>query len=151
MSLAGAFGSAMVRASIERQLVPGSIVLVDVRFPEGKKPKLLILAARGEEDDHFLIINSRINEFIKDRPHLLKCQVKIDKASHSFLEYDSTVACHDTQRFSHAEIVDELVKGFPDCLIGAISSEVRNQIVSAVKAAVTIDEVTKGAIIDSLT
>src|SRR5437660_5950138 len=100
--MAGAFGPAMVRASIERQLVPGSVILIDVRFPEGKKAKFLVLAALGADHDLFFIINSKIRDFIKIRPHLLKSQITIDKASHPFLDYDSTVACHEVKPFSHA-------------------------------------------------
>lgn len=40
-----------------------------------------------------VIINSEINQFIKKRPWLLECQVKITSQNNSFLDYDSFVNC----------------------------------------------------------
>ncbi len=40
-----------------------------------------------------LFINSRVNEFIKERPALLPCHVELLQTTHDFLEHDSFVDC----------------------------------------------------------
>lgn len=39
------------------------------------------------------LINSQVNEFVKNRPSLLRCEVKILQQDHAFLSYDSYVDC----------------------------------------------------------
>lgn len=71
-----------------------------------------------------LPINSRINRFIEDRPHLLPCEASITAAEHSFLKYDSFVDCRDAFSFSAPDFTD---------LKGVVSIRARQEIIESVR------------------
>ncbi len=58
-------------------------------FPEGRKPKYLVVAHVDHECCAF-VVNSRVHPFIEARPSLSVCQVRIDAARHSFLSVEKT-------------------------------------------------------------
>jgi hypothetical protein len=137
------------RAFIENRLVPGCIIRIEVKFPQTTKPKFLVLVADDDPDCCMFIVNSEIHPFIQARPHLLKCQVKIDTANHAFLKRDSYLACDKTLRLRRSDVVTELMKNVAG-VQGSISTDVRDEIVSAVKAARTLSPVEKSQILVSL-
>lgn len=136
-TLAGAFDPAMRRASMERQLVPGCVVYLEVAFPQVTKPKFLVYVG-SDGDELLFVINSEVSALVHRDADALRCQVRIDQASHPFLRHDSHVACQEVLRFSRGDIVDELVKDTTR-LKGEVSGDVREQIVAAVKAATMLD------------
>jgi len=105
----------------------------------------------AEDDPEFLtfIVNSDINPFVLNRPHLLQCQVSIDVANHSFLDRDSHVACDKTWPIRREDVIRALMAD-PSGIKGDISPDVRSQIVAAVKFAKTLDKDKKGRIIAAL-
>ena|SRR5438105_1806114 len=147
-SIADAFGPRAVRASMDRQLVPGCVVRINVRFPQGTKPKFLVFAG-SNGDALFFIVSSKTNEYVARRPELNKCQVTIDARDHPFLDHDSKVACHEVWRFKREDVLDELCKDVQQHK-GAVSRHVRDQIVAAAKAAITIDPATQTRIAQDL-
>lgn len=137
------------RAFVEDKLVPGCIIRIEVKFPETTKPKFLVLVADDDPDCCLFIVNSAIHPFVEARPHLLKCQVKIDAANHAFLKRDSYLACEKTLRLRKSEVVAELMKDIGR-VQGKISADVRAEIVAAVKFARTLSPAEKTNILASL-
>jgi hypothetical protein len=145
---ADAFGPQAVRESMDRQLVPGCVVYIELRFATGPKSKYLVLAA-SSDTELFFMVNTAVNQFVQNRPDLNKCQVVMDAAEHFFLDHDSTIACHEVYRLPRSKVLDELTADLGR-LKGEISESVREQILAAVKAAVTLDPRTQKLIIAAL-
>jgi len=149
VSLGDSFPAALRRAHVEEALKPGCVVRLEIKFPTITKPKFLVLVATDDPEYLTFIVNSEIHPFIQSRPHLSQCQVSIDAASHDFLDYDSHVACHETLPIRREEVIKALVAD-PSSIKGAISPDVRAQVVAAVKFAKTLDNDKKKRIIASL-
>lgn len=139
----------LLRPRIEAALKPGCVIKLVLKFPEITKEKFLVLVADDDPEYLTFIINSAINPFIANRPHLHQCQVSIDAANHDFLEHDSHIACHEIRALKREEVIRELM-GKPDAIKGNISANVRNQIVAAVKFAKTIEKDKKSRILAAL-
>ena len=137
------------RAFIERRLIPGCVVRLQVKFPETTKPKFLVLVADDDPDYCLFIVNSRIHPFVESRPHLLKCQVKVTAGDHEFLKRDSYLGCDKVLRLRRDDVLRELM-GNVGAIEGNISDDVRNNIVAAVKFAVTLSPAEKSKILVSL-
>lgn len=129
--------------SVSRQLVPGSVVYLDVALPGGRKNKFLVVASVDGECCT-LVINSRMHPFIEARPDLAVCQVRLDAARHAFLRRDSWIGCHELVTLRTDAVVSELVADMGR-IKGRIHREVVIQIVAAVKRAPTLsaDEQTR--------
>lgn len=143
------FPAELLRPRIEAALKPGCVVKLLVKFPQVTKEKFLVLVADDDPEYLTFIVNSEINPFIANRPHLLQCQVAIDAANHEFLDYDSHVACHEVLPMKREEVIKSLMAD-PSGIKGAVSPDVRGQIAAAVKFAKTIDKDKKSRIIAAL-
>jgi hypothetical protein len=144
-TLAGAFGPRVIRESMERQLRPGAVIYLEVRFSQVTKSKFLVLVG-SDGDDLYFVINSKTNRFIAKQSELNACQVTLDAANHNFLDHDSVIACHEVHRFSRESVIRELLRD-TSRLRGEISRDVRDQVLAAVKAATTISQRVQGQII----
>lgn len=142
MPLGDNFPPDIVRAQIQ----PGKILLLDCDFAGKEK---FVVVGSVHPRPSLLVINSTINDFVKNRPHLAQCQVKIDQASHDFLSHDSWVACHEVVRFDLAEMHAQVVSD-PRRLKGLLSDEVKDQTLSAIKHAPTISLADKQHIVNGL-
>src|SRR5712692_4720451 len=87
--LGDAFSDDQRRESVRRQLQPGAVIYIDVVFPEGRKPKYLVIASVNHECCTF-VVNSRIHPFIEANPSLAVYQVRIDAARHPCLSVAKT-------------------------------------------------------------
>lgn len=143
------FPAELLRPRIEAALKPGCVIKLLVKFPQITKQKFLVLVADDDPEYLTFIVNSEINSFITNRPHLLQCQVAIDVASHDFLDHDSHIACHDVLPMKREEVIKSLMDD-PSAIKGEVSVDVRGQIVAAVKFAKTIDNEKKNRIIAAL-
>ena len=105
----------------------------------------------ADDDPVYLtfVVNSEINPFISNRPHLLQCQVLIDAANHNFLDHDSHIACNEVLPMKREEVIKSLMAD-PSAIQGTVSSDIRNQIMAAVKFAKTIDKDKKNRILAAL-
>jgi hypothetical protein len=137
------------KASVERQLLPGAVIYLEVAFPQITKNKFLVFVGEENPDVLTFIVNSQTNPFILNKPHLNICQVTLDAASHPFLKHDSHIACHQVLRLSRADVIIDLSADLSR-IKGTVSKAVREQIVSAVKSAKTLDRYTQNVIIQSL-
>lgn len=149
MPLGNAFPPGQLRSYVEKQLVPGTVLRINFKFPDRIKLKFVLLIAEEDPDCWTFIINSEINPFIQNRPHLLRCQVAIDAASHPFLDHDSHLACHELKRMRREDVIRELV-GDLGCIKGPISDDVKAQVISAAKFAKTLSESEKNMVIAAL-
>lgn len=150
MSPLGAhFPAELLRPRIEAALKPGCVVKLLVKFPDKTKEKYLVLVADDDPEYLTFIVNSDINPFIANKPHLLQCQVAIDAENHAFLDHDSHVACHEVLPMKREEVIQSLM-GNPAGIKGNVSEDVRGQIAAAVKFAKTIDKDKKNRIIAAL-
>ena len=70
MSLAESFPLSERQRYAQEHLTPGCIVRVVVRFPQGAKPKFLIIAFDDDEECLAFVINTEIHPFIARSRHL---------------------------------------------------------------------------------
>jgi len=148
-TLGSIFGDTDRRLFVERQLVPGVVIYLEISFPQVTKSKYLVLVGEAQPDCFTFIINSETNRFIESSPDLNACQVSIDAESHTFLRHNSTIACHEVLYLSKEAVVAELISDTAR-IKGEISHTVRQEILAAVKFARTIDLYTQQIIINAL-
>jgi len=134
--LGDAFSDDQRRESVRRQLQPGAVIYIEVVFPEGRKPKYLVIAHVDHECTTF-VVNSRVNPFIEARPSLAVCQVSIDAARHAFLRRDSYIACHQVLRLPTVNVITELAADVSR-IKGQLHEEVLAEVIAAVKRAPTL-------------
>ena len=139
----------LLRPRIEAALKPGRVIKLLVKFPEKTKEKYLVLVADDDPDYLTFLVNSGINPFIANRPHLSQCQVAIDATNHDFLDHDSHIACHEILPMKREEVIKALM-ATPAGIKGEVSDEVRIQIMAAVKFAKTIEKEKKNRIIAAM-
>lgn len=143
------FPASLLHPRIEAALKPGCVIRLLIKFPKTTKNKFLVLVADDDPEYLTFIVNSEINPFISNRPHLLQCQVAIDAASHDFLDHDSHIACHEVLPMKREEVIKALTAN-PSAIKGEVSSDVRSQMLAAVKFAETIPTDKKNRIIAAL-
>ena len=134
--LGDAFSDDQRRESVRRQLQPGAVIYIEVVFPEGRKPKYLVIAHVDHECCTF-VVNSRVHPFIEANPSLAVCQVRIDAARHSFLRRDSYIACHQVLRLPTVNVITELATDVSR-IKGQLHAEVLAEVIAAVKRAPTL-------------
>lgn len=148
-----ALGDHFPRANIEqfvaKRLQPGCVIRIEVEFPQKTKPKFLLLVDDGDPEYLTFVINSSTHPFIEGNDNLRQCQVEIDAASHPFLTHDSKIACHETLALKRSDVFKELC-GDVDKIKGNISSDVKDEVIAAVKFAKTLSKAEKEAILNSL-
>ncbi len=134
--LGDAFSDDQRRESVRRRLQPGAVIYIDVVFPEGRKPKYLVIAYVDHECRTF-VVNSRVHPFVEANPSLAVCQVRIDAARHAFLRRDSYIACHQVLRLPTANVIAELAADISR-IKGRLHAEVSAEVIAAVKRAPTL-------------
>lgn len=139
----------LLRPRIESALKPGCVIKLLVKFQEKTKEKYLVLVDDDDPDYLTFLVNSEINPFIANRPHLNQCQVAIDATNHDFLDHDSHIACHELLPMKREEVIKALMAD-PAGIKGEVSPDVRSQIVAAVKFAKTIEKDKKNRIIAAM-
>jgi hypothetical protein len=148
-SLGDFFPEQQVQKFIADNFKVGCVIRVDVIFPNKIKPKYLVLVADNDPECLTFIVNSETNPFINNREHLAKCQVDIDAKNHTFLDYDSKIACHDVLKLKRADVLKEL-KQDTSKIKGCVSDNVFSEILSAVKFAKTLSQEDKITILGTL-
>ena len=146
--LGDAFSDDERRKSVARQLQPGTVIYLEVVFPEGRRSKYLVVAYVDRECCTF-IVNSRILPFIEMHAALAVCQVKIDAARHAYLDRDSHIACHQVLRLPAGKVLAELSADLSR-IKGALHAEVLAEVIAAVKRAPTLSPAEQTRIADAL-
>ena len=68
---------------------------------------------------------------------MLRCQVAMGRAAHSFMNHDSHIDCSRVRTYSTAEVIDDLLVK-PEWMLGSITSALRDDMVAAIKFAPTL-------------
>lgn len=131
------------------QLKPGMVFYLSCDFTTPPKDKFLLLVC-VEPKPLFFVINSKIHEYIKLRPALMSSQVCLAVGEHDFLEHDSYVNCADAIDAFHIKDIEKQVLKRVDRMKSSISQGARNQVISAVKGAQTINKLYKSWILKCL-
>jgi hypothetical protein len=121
-----------LRAQFQRQLVTGAVIKLKEKMDDGKVQEKRFVVLMVADRTFCSVINSEINPFIQKRPALLKCQVFMPVADHSFMSWDSHIDCVGLKAYSTDHILDEMMTktGF---MLGQITLSVRDDIISALK------------------
>jgi len=146
--LGDAFSDDERRKSVARRLLPGTVIYLELKFPEGPRSKYLVVAHVDDECCTF-IVNSKISRFIETHATLSVCQVRIDAARHAFLDHNSFIACHEVWRLSTVGVVGELIADMSR-VKGPLHQDVLNEVIAAVKRAPTLSPAEQTRIADSL-
>lgn len=134
----------------ESLLFPGAVFHLEVEFdPRPPKHKFCVLVGQSGTDQLLFLINSKVSTFIHNRPDMVKCQVELARADHTFLSHDSFLDCAQEFVFPSVDILDILHRD-SRCYRGALSDDARQQALAAVKHARTIRRDYQGIIISFL-
>jgi hypothetical protein len=145
------FPSDVKLKTIKEKLQPGRVVYLFCEFTVPKPKDKYLLLGCIDPLPLFFVINSEVSDFIKERAHLLRCQARLDVASHDFLDHDSFIACHEAKsEFSVDDINKQLLSDM-DRIKGMISNDVRDQVLAAVKACTVLPNREKVWILKALT
>lgn len=74
-------------------IVPGMVFLGPLDGVEHKKYYIIAGVSEDKCCVCSVVINSKINQFILNRQHLLECQVKLTLQKNTFLDHDSFANC----------------------------------------------------------
>lgn len=143
--------SADVRDSvIGSRLSAGSVIRVKCDFITPPKIKLL-LVLRVSPEVLVYVINSEINQFIRKRPELLKCQVTICAADYDFLRHDSVINCSEVKTENNiGNLRDKMIRDITSTYQGKVKQSAVDEIIAATKFSPKISKEEKGLIISSL-
>lgn len=136
------------RIIIDSKLTPGRLLHLFCDFTTPQKEKFLALVCINPEP-RFFIINSEINTFVRKRPYLEKCQVRIDAKSHPFLAHDSFIDCTEVHPIAIAEIHRQIGADF-NRIKTVLSPAVIANVIAAVKFARTLSPEEQSAILAAL-
>ena len=103
------------------------------------KDKLVIAVCVEAEAIMGFLINSKVSNYIKNRPYLNVCQAGIG-GEEPGLQYDSIVDCHSLYRFTASDFAGDR---------GEISNNGKKQILEAVRDCPTIVKRYKKLILDN--
>lgn len=146
--LGDAFSGDERRKAVTRRLRPGTVIYLDIAFPEGQRSKFLVVAKVDRECCTF-IVNSRIHPFIEAHPSLSVCQVRIDAARHAFLKRDSYIACHQLLRLPTEGVIAELAADLSR-IKDRLHTDVVSEVIAAVKRAPTLSSMEQTQIAEAL-
>lgn len=136
------------RKYLHARLTPGRVLLLHCDFTTPPKDKYLVLVST-EPGPLFFVINSSINEYIRNRDSLFQCQVEIAHEEHAFLRRHSFIDCTTAHKIALHDIYEQL-EGNIERLKDAVSPSAREQIIAAVKYAKTLAVKHKSAILVAL-
>jgi hypothetical protein len=119
--------------AVRRGIYPGSVLYLYCPFTHPPKDKFLLVAC-VEPILNLFVINSEIPDFVQKRPHLKRCQVKMDVASHPFLTHDSYIDCKDAIISITREHAEEQIYNEMNRLKGNIKEPVKEKVIAAIKS-----------------
>ena len=132
MALGNAFPKELALASIKRQLLPGTVVKFKAVMDDGKEHEKRYVILRADDSTLTCVINSEIPKLVQRNPALLQCQVKIDKAGHPFMDWDSHIDCSRVRHYPTDEVCQQLMNN-PQWVLGRVLQDISEEIRSALK------------------
>lgn len=149
MTLGSRFPPEFLKKQIERLLRPGTVIKLYRQMDDGRFHEKRYVVMHVDERTVTCIINSEISAFVKARPALLKCQVPMPCATHTFMQHDSHIDCSRTRMFATLDVIQDLM-GKTDWVLGNITPELRDDIVGAIKFSETLSVAEVALLCDSL-
>jgi len=135
--------------SAKRTLTPGSVLFLFCPFTQPPKEKYALLLSLGDPTLLFLI-NSRIHDYIANRPDLAACQLLIAQSDYEFLAHDSYIDCSRVRDdLSHKDVLDQII-AHPSRLKGTLNPTTIQDVQCIVRHARTISPFLKRIILSSL-
>ncbi|MDQ2822081.1 MAG: hypothetical protein M3Y65_17080 [Pseudomonadota bacterium] len=153
MALGDRFPQSFRDAVTQQRLVPGAVLYLPFQFPgEVKsKEKYMVIVAAVAPKLLLMTINTDINPFVSNTPQLNRCNVVVEKSSHSFLDYTSNLACHQVQTADLA-VTEQLLSIETGRFRGVISEETKLRIIQVLATSPpSISKVHRDAITAALT
>jgi hypothetical protein len=144
MALGDFFSEKERRSFFRGQFHAGRILQLNCTFTNPPKLKYVLLCCVSPKP-HVLVINSVINQFKQQRPHLLSLQIPILRAAHDFLPHDSYVDCSALFVFEEPEIERQILNDITK-LKGTIEPTTKDAVLSAVLGAKTLSPAQKALI-----
>jgi hypothetical protein len=86
------------------------------------------------------VINSAISRFTQNRKNLLRCQVAMSAATHSFMDHDSYVDGSRTWVYATDSVVEELMS-HGGWILGTMTADLRDSLVAALLRSPTLSGV----------
>ncbi|KMN24318.1 hypothetical protein ACTXN8_21290 [Pseudomonas helleri] len=136
MSLGNSFPAFFTQAQIARQLKAGIVIKLNTEMDDGQILEKRFVVLDVTDDTLTCVMNSKISNFIANRPAKLKCQVMIDVASHDFMDHDSHIDCSRVRPYPTSLVIDQLCKN-PAWVLGQITEQLRDDICAGLKASTT--------------
>lgn len=136
MGLGDAFPKEMQEEFARRSLVPGAVIRVPQVMDDQKEKEKRFVVLHADDDTLTCVINSELTDFAVRTPAVHQCQVSMPQADHPFMRRDSFVDCAKIRRYRTEDLVAHLSSNMSDVL-GKISPDLRDQIVSALKHSTT--------------
>jgi hypothetical protein len=137
MSLGSGFPEEFRVAQIRRRLRPGAVIKLFRKMDDGRlhEKRFVVLHV----DDHTItcVINSEISQFIRTRPALLRCQVRVRATEHDFMDHDSHIDCSRVRSFLTEEVIADLMSR-PEWILGQVGDSCCNDIAGGIKASETL-------------
>ncbi len=139
MSLGDLFPEYFKESFAYRNIDIGKAILIEIEEFDINYSKYIIVVSSNDNEMllAYVIINTEINTNVFPNPYLRSLHIKIDKANHPFLAYDSFVNCSEIKSFNTQEVI-EFLKNRPERVVGNISEEVLKAIQNKISGARTI-------------
>lgn len=136
---------------MKRHLTPGRVLYVSCEFTNPRKNKYLVLLCPDTQPRPLLfVINSRISEYLRKRPHLLQCQVPISTKDYDWLHHDSYIDCSQViEEVELASITSQMIEDVSR-IKGELNSSTCCHILAVLQNAKTISKSHQQSIIEAL-
>lgn len=131
-------------------LEPGRVLHLYCRFPSGTEKYKLLVLADNDEECLFFVVNSDINDFIKNRQHLLTQQIALSWTDHAFLSHDSWLDCSNAHPIQRTEVMRQLNDDPSGCLRGMIGLDLKREIIEVVETSLTLEPIVQELVKASL-
>lgn len=136
MGLGDSFPKEMQEDFARRSLVPGVVIRVPQVMDDQKEKEKRFVVLHVDDDTLTCVINSELTDFVQKTPSLRQCQVVMPQAGHPFMRWDSFVDCAKIRRYHTKDLISHLASNTTD-ILGKISPDLRDQILSALKYSTT--------------
>jgi hypothetical protein len=137
VSLGSGFPDEFLQAQVQRRLKPGAVIKLFRRMDDGRLHEKRFVVLHVDAHTTTCVINSEISPFIRARPALLRCQVTMGVAQHSFMDHDSHIDCSRVRSFLTEEVISDLMSR-PEWFLGDASDGCCGEIMSGIKASETL-------------
>lgn len=139
MSLGDLFPDNLKKQFAERNIDIGKALLIKLEDIRVNYDKYIIIVGINDTEMAvaYVIINTEVNKNIAPTTYLQSLHLKIDKARHDFLNYDSYINCAELKEFNKQKLIDFLVSN-PERIVGNIDLILLTKVHDTIKKAKTI-------------